>query len=365
MILIVETSYLGHRSEYLDLLTEHCIKNKLEVTFFIHPKYLETREYLKEYSFLRFISFEPKDSKMDIYKELIYIKKIINRFNVKKCLLLNFDRYFRFLPFIRLGVDYSGIYFMPFLKKDNLKRKEKLLKSFWFKMILTYKNIKELFILNDIEVVNHCNMYFETKIFKLLADPIYSKYSINDFQTSKCNDKITFAFLGDLSQRKGVYKLLNALELISEETVNKTTFIIAGESKNCKEILFDKIEKLKNEKGINFSDVNLSTISDYKFSELLSKSDIVLALHQQLEGSSGIIGKAALFHKPIIGPKVGLIADIIKEYNLGIQINTHNEEEISNAIENFSNLINSNYNFDDFVKSKSPSQFTNALLPIN
>ena len=72
--------------------------------------------------------------------------------------------------------------------------------------------------------------------------------------------------------------------------------------------------------------------------------------------SSGVLGYAAVFDKPVIGPDGGLIGNLIKENNLGVTIsdvsplgiaptfklkkwNTNSNYKINNSVGSFINVI--------------------------
>ena len=175
---------------------------------------------------------------------------------------------------------------------------------------------------------------------------------------------INFSFLGEISPRKGIFHLLKALNNLPHLNLDKINVTIAGNPSIYKGKILIEIDKL-NEKHPNlFKEVLLERITDDKFEELLYASDIVLCLHQVVEGSSGILGKAALFSKPVIGPNKGLIGELIDEYKLGIQIDTTVVEQIIYAI-NKAILLEDSLILRDcqkYVDEHSPDKFVKTLI---
>ena len=72
-----------------------------------------------------------------------------------------------------------------------------------------------------------------------------------------------------------------------------------------------------------------------KFEELaylFELTNYVLVPYQHVEQSSGIIGYAAQFNNPVIGPSEGLLGELISSYNLGYTITNINADRLAEII---------------------------------
>ena len=69
--------------------------------------------------------------------------------------------------------------------------------------------------------------------------------------------------------------------------------------------------------------------------DLFESSDCIVLPYEVTAQSSGLIGYAAHFRKPVIGPKTGLVGKLIRKYRLGIQPDDINPETLSMAISHF------------------------------
>ena len=83
---------------------------------------------------------------------------------------------------------------------------------------------------------------------------------------------------------------------------------------------------------------------DYSFlGELCFECDAILAPYLDSARSSGIIGHASQYHKPIIAPSSGLIGRLVKKYKLGYLLPTISPYSLCDAyrqlrIKNYSPL---------------------------
>lgn len=368
MQLFVDTDYKGHHSEYLDIIIEYHLKNNIKAAFIVHPTFLKNRAGLIDNRNILIFEYQCSNSLKDKYIEFKFINNIISNNSISECCLLNFNYYFKIFPIVKVNVIFKGIYFMPYLNKEEIGLKEKFFKYLYFKIILFKNNFNSIYILNDKNAIVKFNDYFETKTFKYLVDPVYTKNSIEIYDLPIESEFLNFSFLGEISPRKGIYQLLGALNKLPNETLNKINISIAGNATIYKDDVLIKINLLKDNFPSLFKEVLLERISDEKFEKLLSESDAIFCLHQILEGSSGIIGKAALFRTPVIGPKKGLIGALIKEYNLGFQLDTSNEFEIVNIIELIVKEKKSktqDYLFSKYVEDHNPQLFLNILMNKN
>ncbi|GGW83507.1 hypothetical protein GCM10008086_09750 [Salegentibacter mishustinae] len=227
-------------------------------------------------------------------------------------------------------------------------------------------NIGNIFLLNDDIGASIFNEHFNTDKFKKLVDPIKVPKSKIAQKTGE-NPNLNFLFIGEVSERKGINCLIETLKILPTAILPDISFTIAGNCPHNKHKINQEIESIRKTFPSLFKKVILERISDEKFHKLLHSSDVVLCLHQQLEGSSGIVGKAAAFNKPIIGPENGLIGQLVKEYNLGLQTNTAIPANISKAITTFHsrNFDSSKALFAKYVENHSTETFTKTLLQYN
>lgn len=358
MNLIVDTEYRGHHSEYLDILIQNSTLNNN--IFILHPKYVDSRS-LKG---ITFFEFEPSFSFLGILEELNFINKIIKKHRISNCILLNLNYYFFCLVFFRIKVkNLSCIYYLPHFFDNNLTFFKKTLKSLSF-LIFQLRNKPSIFILNDTFLVKKLNNSFFRPNFKSLPDPIINSKPLIRTKTSS---KINLLFIGEISARKGINVLLELLEDIGDVPQN-FCFTIAGNTPNNKSQIKKRINEIIKLNPTLIDYVNLDRLSNEVFERLFCNTDLVLCLHQVTGGSSGIIGKAILYKKNVIGPNNGLISRIISKNKLGITTDVSKPKLVINSIRYFvSNK--SNYSVDQSIREKylnnhSPEKFVKEILDV-
>lgn len=367
MYLFVDTEFRGHHSEYLDILIRHTIEMKMESNFIVSDEYLKSRPKLGNTDTHKFTKI---CSTGNFISEFSSILNIVRQQSFHRCYLLNFNRYFKIIPFwLKPTIPIFSIYFLPFLAKKNISTSELVTKCFYMKLITQNPNVKKIFVLNDAAIASELNQKLDTDKFHPLADPVFiygNGFMINrrNSETAQKNSKTSFLFLGEVSERKGIYKLLSAIRHIPPDVRKRITINIAGNASNDANNIRQAIEKLSTFHPNLFKFVSLSRINENTFEKLLFSADYILLLHQRSEGSSGILGKASVARKPVIGPREGLIGKLIREYNLGIQIDTKDPRAIASALiqcsASYSEAVK--HNFSGFMIDHSPEKFVSTLL---
>jgi len=129
----------------------------------------------------------------------------------------------------------------------------------------------------------------------------------------EANGRKIVSLIGSLDKRKGILNLIQVAKIVP---VDKLFFVFAGE---CSKSSFtdDEVMTIQNFKLPNVY-VHLQRIPDECiFNGIISISDLVYAAYIDFKFSSNLIGKAALFRKPIIVTDNTYMSYIVKKYNLG------------------------------------------------
>ena len=248
----------------------------------------------------------------------------VEKYGAKKVFAINLIDFVPFAPFIfRRKIRISGIIYGIYLY--NWK------KSKWFTKlfnILKYQTISrcvvfsQIFILNDAASARHFNTLYKTNKFAALPDPFIPLKTNTTFDFRKehniSQNKIVFAHFGSLSERKGTLLILDSINLLSPEQKNKFVFAFAGKiNSDIKNRFYQKYEQLKENATLFLKD----DFCTYEYLASLSQAcDAILIPYQSIERSSGIVGYASQFKKPLIAPADGLLGKIVRTYNLGITL---------------------------------------------
>lgn len=129
-------------------------------------------------------------------------------------------------------------------------------------------------------------------------------------------DERLLLHFGGLDGRKGTLDILNSIISSKEGELDNICFVFAGRiNKNTRDKFYELLNVAKTKAKILVFDKFCS----YDFlCNLCYSCDVILMPYHLTNLSSGVLGYAALFHKPVIGPDNGLIGKLINKYHLGI-----------------------------------------------
>ena len=270
----------------------------------------------------------------------------------------------QYIPFILFllpsSIKVSGILYQVYLYNlKNLSFFRRLLNFFIYLYTAKSKRIANVFVLNDVDSALAFNKKFHTNKFKFLPDPVpeIEKSSLKNLRSELEIPKENKVFLhfGGLDKRKGTLDILKAINLLSKEDARKFSFIFAG--KQHKEI-----KKEFSNLHSDIKDICQVLIFDefcsYEFLyNLCYTCDVILMPYTLTNLSSGVLGYASVFGKPVIGPSSGLLGNIIKNYKLGICLKNISPENIKEGML----LEIHSEGFLSYSKKNSISEFINIL----
>lgn len=266
-----------------------------------------------------------------------------------------------------------GILFNPFGVSDNSKRswREYLINKLQFRWMLLNKKMEHVYILNSDNLAKALNKQYRMQnLFISLPDPILIAPKIRQNKSignvPECTDKYRYLLFGSLSSRKGIFLVLEAIRKISEDIVERIEFLFAGRVTLDDRALFTAaladIKRNRPRVTIHYLD---EFVPYEAIPELFSSSDCVLVPYVGNQSSSGVIGHAALYGKPVIGPDRGLVGDLIRSYNLGTVITTTDASQLSNIMEEYyryGKFCCKTEGMQRFVEERHPSRFVGTLI---
>lgn len=331
MKIIFETSIAGHRYEYLHNLYLYAGKNIQENVVFVLPKDGRV-ELWKSDVFPNVIVDNISEEDLILcttsnllvasYFKAKVLNKYVKKYSATSVFLIFLMLYMPFLLFfLPKGVKVSGIVYRSFLWEDGIKHGflRKGLEWFRYWLMAKYRKVYKVFLLNDEKSVSIFNKKFATDKFIRLPDPytplngkienIKEKLNIN-------SDDNLFVQIGQLSGRKGTLEILDALFLMSSDEAAHNYFYFAGKvTENIYESFYNKVEELRR-KGVHLY-VRDEFVSFEFLNSLCASCDCILTPYKNTSQSSGCIGYAAQYGKPVIGPSKGLLGYLIRYYKMG------------------------------------------------
>ncbi len=384
--IIFEAGFTGHRSEYISHLMRFIINHPDEhgkFIFVLNEKICGFIEDLCQspHYLTKFLDLSGKHGnpikkslkEWDLISEILKENK-----SVSEIIFMEVDPY---LPLLSLGrfkkfnLSVKGILFQPYIHFKEITPRglliyKNLFKNYLFQKlsVSTNKNIKQLFILNDKEGVEIMNGKIK-KIFSDLPDPIAEaeinaspeKYKsvLEKFNLNK--NKNNLLVFGSIDKRKNLISIIDALRMLPRELKENINLIIAGKlGSDVRESYLYHIRKFKHEINISYND-------DFIYGEereiLFQNCDLVIMPYINFYSASSVLGHAIFYNKNIVAPNKGLLARIVKDEKLGINVDPLNLNEIKDAILQL--LTNKGkYSYDSIVlmEEYNPINFSKLIL---
>ena len=153
---------------------------------------------------------------------------------------------------------------------------------------------------------------------------------------SRTEDIVKFGYLGRISPEKGIQVLLAVLEnmpahLEYEFEICSSSFY-QGSRGPAEEDLIQRIYRLQN----NDDRVRvLEFVSDSRLRETLSSWDAIVVPSLWLESGPQVVYEAFAVQTPVIGSRLGGIAELVKEGETGVLFEAGNAKELSDLLRVF------------------------------
>lgn len=374
MILVFNTTLRGHYLEYFHHIYIGALHRHDQDFVFVYPE--EDSNQLKQLEWPNSsnVTMKPISGLIVnggiIKKAFEYSKKLgeeVKSTGADEVILTDIIQFIPFLPLFVHKTSIKGIRYRIYLytwEKDNLKKHcADVIKC----LIIKYsKVIRKVFVLADNSAAVYLNKKYKTNKFAYICDPIVriDKEMVRDLrqELGVPQNKILMLHAGDLSHRKGTVALLRGLVNCDNDVLDKYYFLFAGRVnpsiKNSFDDLYERLQtKTENVKLIS------GFISFEYLGSLLYTSDLLLLNYLQTEQSSGFIGHAADFGKPVVVINSGLLGKIVRKYKLGYTIPDASPASISSFLKKHlepQNTIHSNAH--SYIEDNSIDNFVKTLM---
>jgi glycosyltransferase involved in cell wall biosynthesis len=240
---------------------------------------------------------------------------------------------------------FSGIYFRPTFHYSTFAnyhpdRKQQLQQ--WrnriaLDRILGHPQLETMFCLDPFAVKALVTDRYHAKIVHL-ADPVEAHPLIQlDLTTLRTKLGIeihrrVFLLFGALDGRKGIYQLLEAIELLPPELSQQLCLLLVGNTNETERAqMHPKIGALRQTAPIQLVEY-YDFIPEQEVSSYFQLADVILAPYQRHVGMSGILLLAAAAGKPVLSSDYGLMGELVRLYQLGLAVDVTKPTEIARAL---------------------------------
>ncbi|MEB3280496.1 MAG: glycosyltransferase [Lyngbya sp.] len=390
-LMLFDLSVKGHHPIYIQHLIQYWHKNSLsgQLNVVVSRRFFQEHRNVVDWaethspSQVKFVGISPEEEaalnsrkskikrSLRNFQEWEIFCKYAEKLAASHALIMYFDTCeFPLALGRRSPCPFSGIYFRPtFHYPQELTNysptqqerwqqwREKLLLS----RILRHPKLQNLFCLDPF-AIDHLNR-FKTHVKAIhLPDPVEQiepeklPSSLLKEQLGIDPERQIFLLFGALTQRKGIYQLLDAIASLSPELNQKICLLLVGES-NIATSLDLKIARLCQEQPVQIIR-RYEFISDEEIPAYFNLADVVLAPYQRHVGMSGILLLAAAAAKPVLSSNYGLMGEMVKRHQLGLTVDSTIPSEIAQGLIRF--LQDDSEKLGDHSKMRSFAQENSA-----
>ena len=303
--------------------------------------YLKGNNYWKKY----FKSFGIKTINLSTYHKSRnnFIEKIlfIRRFIIKNKIEILHSH----LPHMEL-ISYLVLMFFNFKLKyfitkhvdNNFFGGSKFKNHSVFADLINYiltKKAKKIICISQAVERYYSNSYFKFdkdkyKIIYYGIDKEYSNQLITDKRIKKIPKKaIVFGSVGRLVKQKNFELIIESYKEFTKKTKKDSCFVIAGDGPEKKRL--KKFAKILN---IDQRIIWMGHVENV--GSVLKKID-VFCMNSRFEGLGLVMLEAMFYSKPIIGPKISAIPEVVQNMQNGILVDQMNTNRYTNAMLKLSN----------------------------
>ena len=408
-LLIFDPHVVGHHLEHLDHLSEYVVQRSkrsaefgvgdLEVHMAVHPHITEHAPGLMDQAqrTSRLALHPLTDSEFDAIESASGLQRswamwraasrVAEQVHPDHCLFMEINS---LQPIVglprakRVEFSISGILFFPFcriepdstdLLDQGRAKLERLRKYLQIKWVLTNPNVEHLFVLNDPLAAQELQDLYQWQHFSSLPDPVVELVGADrtdgtDSWVGKREKwkggRLNVTLFGSLREGKGVRQLLQAVRFLPESIAKQINLHLLGAPRgDLADDLSDLVKDLREAQPSLQVQYEGRFLSDAELHTVLTATDVIAAPYQRTEGSSGVLGHAAKYKCPVIGPRTGLVGDLIERYELGMRIDTTCPRAIAEALQacvQSSTRLANEKRMEDYVRERSPEAFAKCLV---
>lgn len=292
------------------------------------------------------------------------IRNYCKKYHATDVITISIMEYLPYLPFLVRNVRFSGIvyriYLYEWIEESWSMRIQDVLK-YW--LISKFRVFHRTFICNDSASAQCLNRLYKTNKFQMMPDPVASLQSYVGQDLRKelgiSKEKICFLHPGSMNSYKNTVGILKALMLLDDKSCKDIVVIFAGQiSKDVKDEFDTLYSKVSSRVQVLLFDGYLTF---EKMADLFATCDYVLVPYKVKSQSSGIVGHAAYYGKPVIAVRGGVIGKMVRRWHLGFLLDDPSAVCICQCIKSISNTSVCSTKENGYLESHSKEMFCNTI----
>lgn len=352
-IIVFTNDIMGHHLEYVHHIYEMAIEDKKNTYVFLLPKAFADIAYKfvwKDSTNISFDFFEDLKSVenlnhtlqilRDSYKICRFVARKVNKYRADIVYSNHMITFVPFAPlFIRKRTKLVGIIYRIYLYDlGKLSLVSKIADKAKYLVMSYFKVYYRVLILNDEESARQLNNIYKTAKFIPIPDPYNPVSSSKTYEIRKLfeidNNQILFVHFGAMNANKGTLEIMESIKELDEIERQKYSFIFAGRIyDDIKNEFYLRYNELKDDAQIIVKDEYCSY--DF-FASLCEACNAILIPYKRTSQSSGLIGYASRYGKPVLVPSKGLLGHLVLKYKLGILLDSCDSKSLKKAYKRIS-----------------------------
>jgi glycosyltransferase involved in cell wall biosynthesis len=316
--------------------------------------------------------------------EINFLNNFIKSNGINKICFLMLDGYELIIgssKFIKTNIKVAGVYFhtptrmvySPFNRLFENSRLffKRVIKEIFLYYMLKNKNIENVFILQDEKARHELNKKYDTTIFKFIPEAYQhfkSSFEFMDIRKLYNISKHSYIFLvfGALGPGKNVINIIGAFDnFCIKLPASDAVLLIAGKfsDKNYEKKVFSLIESSSIEVK-NKTIINPNYLEDIERDSLINVCNSILIPYLNFGSSSNMLLNSNINKKKLIASNYGLVAEIVKENNLGYVVNPNSKDDIASKMETLYIDRNMEYDGEKFYSEENVHIFSKLLIEV-
>ena len=151
-------------------------------------------------------------------------------------------------------------------------------------------------------------------------------------RSRRVGERMTFFSFGALDERKGMAQVLEAAYLLPPDIQQRVCLRFVGRVAPAYRAHVHALARQVQLSTQVEVDIDDRFVDDAEIQPLIHASDVVLVTYQRHVGTSGLLVRAAMGERPVIGSHYGVVGEQIRRYGLGLALDATSPREIARAI---------------------------------
>ena len=299
------------------------------------------------------------------WKNSKVLAKYAKQYKVSDIVTISLITYLPFLPLFIRNVRVRGIIYRIYLyewKDETLCMK--IQDAMKYLIMSRFKVFFRVYMCNDSASAQCLNRIFKTDKYRFMPDPVASlqNYKGKDIREELgiSSSKIVLLHPGGMDSYKNTLGILRSLLLLDKTCSDKFSVILAGRVVPGIRKEFDELYKKVSQK------IQIIFLEGYlpfeKLADLFVTCDYVLVPYTVKSQSSGIVGHAAYYGKPVVAVQGGVIGKMVRRWHLGKLLYKSSKESIYQFLSGVIDKPSFSTAGNSYLESHSVEMFCHVLM---